>query len=131
MIVVDSSVWIGALANALNPQVEALFSIADRTQILLGDIVMLEVLRGVRSEAAARRVEADLRRFTLVQMLDVNISVRAAENYRHLRSVGITVRNTVDLIIGTFCIEHGHQLLHRDRDFDKMESLGLKAYHPH
>lgn len=131
MIVVDSSVWIGALANAVNPQVEALFAIVDRTQILLGDIVLLEVLRGVRSEAAARKAEADLRRFTLAQMLDPEIAVRAAEHYRHLRSVGVTVRNTVDLVIGTYCIEHGHQLLHRDRDFDKMETLGLQVYRPY
>jgi len=131
MIVVDSSVWIGALANTVNPQVGALFSISDRTQILLGDVIMLEVLRGVRSETAARRVEADLRRFALVQMLDTEIAVRAAQNYRHLRSVGITIRNSVDLIIGTYCIEHGHQLLHRDRDFDQMESLGLQVYRPH
>ncbi|MDP3317346.1 MAG: PIN domain nuclease [Devosia sp.] len=131
MIVVDSSVWIGALADAVNPQVGALFSISDRTQILLGDVIMLEVLRGVRSEAAARRVEADLRRFALVQMLNTEIAVRAAKNYRHLRSVGITIRNSVDLIIGTYCIEHGHQLLHRDRDFDHMEALGLKVYRPH
>ena len=131
MIVVDSSVWIGALADAVNPQVGALFSISDRTQILLGNVIMLEVLRGVRSEAAARRVEADLRRFALVQMLNTEIAVRAAKNYRHLRSVGITIRNSVDLIIGTYCIEHGHQLLHRDRDFDHMEALGLKVYRPH
>ena len=33
-----------------------------------------------------------------------------------------------DLIIGTYCIEHGHQLLHRDRDFDHMQQLGLQPY---
>lgn len=131
MIVVDSSVWIGALANTVNPQVEALFAIPDRTQILLGDLIMLEVLRGVRSETAARRVEADLRRFTLVQMLDAEIAVRAAKNYRQLRSLGVTIRNSADLVIGTYCIENGHQLLHRDRDFDEMERLGLKVYRQH
>ena len=131
MIVVDSSVWIGVLANATNPHVQTFLSISNRTQILLGDVVLLEVLRGVRTEGAARKVEADLRRFNLVQMLNPDIAARAAWNYRHLRSLGITVRNTVDLIIGTYCIEHGHQLLHRDRDYDKMERLGLQVYRPH
>ncbi|HLJ00222.1 MAG TPA: PIN domain nuclease, partial [Bradyrhizobium sp.] len=33
-----------------------------------------------------------------------------------------------DIIIGTFCIEHGHALLHDDRDFEPMEEhLGLKV----
>lgn len=130
MIVVDSSVWIGVLADAQNPQVEALFALTDRTQILVGDVVLLEVLRGVRSEASARRTQDYLNRFDIVPMLDPNIAAKAARNYRQLRSVGVTIRNTVDLIIGTYCIEHGHHLLHRDRDFDRMETLGLKVYRP-
>jgi len=47
-------------------------------------------------------------------------------NYRHLRGLGITIRKLPDLIIGTYCIEHGHTLLHDDRDFEPMrEHLGL------
>ncbi len=49
-------------------------------------------------------------------------------NYRLLRARGITIRKTIDLIIGTFCIERGHSLLHSDRDFEPMERLlGLRA----
>ena len=29
-------------------------------------------------------------------------------------------RRTIDLLIGTFCLERGHALLHHDRDFDPM-----------
>ena len=128
MIVVDSSVWVGLFANVTNPQVDALLQIADRARILVGDIVLLEVLRGARSEKAARQIETELRRFDVVQMLDPQIAARAARNYRVLRTSGVTIRNTVDMIIGTYCIEHGHQLLHRDRDFDKMQQLGLQVY---
>lgn len=53
---------------------------------------------------------------------------RAAANYRLVRRQGITVRKTIDLIIGTFCIERGHALLHSDRDFEPMERLlGLQT----
>jgi predicted nucleic acid-binding protein len=56
------------------------------------------------------------------------IAVKAAENYRVLRRKGVTVRKTIDLWIGTFCIEHGCLLLHNDRDFQPMVShLGLIA----
>jgi predicted nucleic acid-binding protein len=42
--------------------------------------------------------------------------------------VGITIRKTADIIIGTFCIEHRHTLLHDDRDFAPMEKrLGLNV----
>jgi predicted nucleic acid-binding protein len=40
-----------------------------------------------------------------------------------LRRRGITIRKTIDLVIGTFCIERRHALLHSDRDFEPMERL--------
>jgi hypothetical protein len=45
-----------------------------------------------------------------------------------LRGLGITVRKVPDLIIGTYCIEHRHTLLHDDHDFEPMhENLGLQV----
>jgi predicted nucleic acid-binding protein len=59
--------------------------------------------------------------------LNPELAIAAAKSYRLLRSEGITIRKTIDLIIGTFCIAHGHTLLHDDRDFGPMEAhLGLK-----
>ena len=61
-------------------------------------------------------------------MLDVNLAIRAASNYRTLRQKGATIRKAADLIIGTYCLEFDHQLLHNDRDFDPMVThLGLQA----
>jgi predicted nucleic acid-binding protein len=61
-----------------------------------------------------------------VPLLDAYLVPRAARNYRKLRELGITIRKTADIIIGTFCIERGHSLLHDDRDFAAMEEhLGL------
>jgi predicted nucleic acid-binding protein len=130
MIVVDSSVWISFFAGADNSEVEKLKAIEDRTQILVVDVVIVEVLRGARSESAARQIERDMRRFEMVDMLGPAMSLRAAANYRRLRDVGITIRSTIDLIIGTYCIEHGHHLLHRDRDFHHMRRIGLLTYDP-
>jgi predicted nucleic acid-binding protein len=94
--------------------------------VLVGDLILLEVLQGARDESHATRLERYLRRFEVVAMLDDRIASSAARNYRTLRARGITIRKTVDLIIGTYCIEHGHALLHDDRDFDPMrEHLGL------
>jgi predicted nucleic acid-binding protein len=40
---------------------------------------------------------------------------------------GVTVRKTIDVLIGAYCIRHGHALLHADRDFDPMvQHLGLR-----
>jgi predicted nucleic acid-binding protein len=43
-----------------------------------------------------------------------------------LRKRGITVRKTIDLLIGTWCIENRRPLLHNDSDFRPMaRHLGL------
>ena len=73
-------------------------------------------------------LETELRCYPNVTMLNVELSIRAASNYRTLRQRGVTIRKTTDLIIGTYCLEHGHQLLHNDRDFDLVVThLGLQA----
>ena len=60
-------------------------------------------------------------------MLSGRLAVQTAYTYRSLRGRGITVRKTLDMIIGTFCIEGGHRLLHDDRDFDLVaQHLGLQ-----
>ena len=130
MIVVDSSVWIAKLRGIDSAAAFKLRALAenDDDQILVGDLIMLEVLQGARDEALAARIERDLRQYAIAPMLDERIAIRAAQNYRRLRSQGITVRKTIDMIIGTFCIEGEHLLLHDDRDFDPMaHQLGLQV----
>jgi predicted nucleic acid-binding protein len=128
MIVVDSSVWIAHLRDLDSTAVRTLRTLDDPDMILVGDIVLLEVLQGARDEERAARIESDLRQFKIERMLDVQLAVRAARNYRNLRERGVTIRKTVDVIIGTFCIDNGHALLHDDRDFDAMAlHLGLRV----
>jgi predicted nucleic acid-binding protein len=121
VIAIDGSTWIAHLRNVDSEPVRVLRSLFGETELLVGDIVLLEVLQG------AARIAHELNQFDIVEMLDVKIAVQAAHNYRALRGKGVTIRKTVDLIIGTFCIEHGHTLLHSDRDFEPMRvHLGLQ-----
>jgi predicted nucleic acid-binding protein len=126
MILVDSSVWIAHLRGHRTAAVAKLETAASRESLLIGDLILLEILQGARDEAHAERIERGLRRYTIVPLLDGDLAPRAARNYRKLRALGVTVRKTADIIIGTFCIEHRHILLHDDRDFAPMEKhLGL------
>ncbi len=128
MIVVDSSVWIANLRDEDTEAVAKLRAIDDPDAILVGDIVLLEVLQGARSDAHAARIESAMREFTVESMLDEALAVRAAAHYRRLRERGATVRKTIDLVIATFCLERGHMLLHDDRDFDAMAAhLALRV----
>lgn len=127
MIVVDSSVWIAELRGLSTPPVYRFQALLYGGEVIVGDLIVLEVLQGARSDAHAESLERTLRQFPIMPMCDVPLAVAAARHYRVLRSLGITPRKTVDLIIGTFCIEHGHDLLHDDRDFEPMhEHLGLR-----
>lgn len=125
---VDSSVWIDLLRGNSTPQIEKLMILIDDDDLLVGDLILFEVLQGARNETDARRFEEALLEFPVVNLVDARLAVVAAANYRFLRARGITIRKTIDVIIGTFCIESGHALLHSDRDFEPMERLlGLQT----
>jgi predicted nucleic acid-binding protein len=126
MIVVDTTVWIDFFRAKDTDQTIKLRRLIGRELILIGDIVLVEILQGVRDDAQAARVEQALRAHRVEAMLSTALAPKVASNYRLLRAKGITVRNTIAMIIGTFCIEGGHMLLHADRDFDLMrDHLGL------
>jgi predicted nucleic acid-binding protein len=128
VILVDSSVWIAHLRGRRTTATAKLEDAVTREPLLIGDLILLEILQGARDEAHAARIEQGLRQYVVVPLLDGDLAPRAARNYRKLRALGITIRKTADIIIGTFCIEHGHALLHDDRDFEAMEAhLGLRA----
>jgi predicted nucleic acid-binding protein len=51
------------------------------------------------------------------------LAIESAINYRFLRKQGVTVRKTIDVMIGTFCIHFNLPLLHDDRDFDPISKF--------
>jgi predicted nucleic acid-binding protein len=126
VIVVDSSVWIDFFKGRSTPHVARLRALLGTSEIIVGDLMLCEVLQGLEDERAAREVESLLRRFEIAPMVGDVIAVKAARNFRLLRGRGITVRKTIDLLIGTWCIEHRRPLLHNDSDFRPMaRHLGL------
>jgi predicted nucleic acid-binding protein len=126
VIVVDSGVWIDFLNGRNAPHVRQLRALLGKDDVIVGDLMLCEVLQVFGSEHAAREVEALMRRFEIVAMAGAAIAIAAASNFRSLRRRGITVRKTIDLLIGTWCIEHRQPLLHNDTDFRPMvRHLGL------
>ena len=126
MLVVDTSVWIDFFTDRPTEQVSKLADFAPARDIVVGDIVLLELLRGARDDAQAARYERNLRRLQLRPFLDPELAVAAAGHYRTLRAKGVTIRKAPDLIIGAYCIRNRLPLLHNDRDFAAMaEHLGL------
>ena len=128
MILVDSSVWIDYFRSADTPQVALLDSLLGRSPLAVGDLIAAEVLQGVRDEREFKLVKKTLEAFDHIDLVGYDLAVKASENYRTLRAMGITIRKTIDTLIATRCIEDGLTLLHADRDFLPFsEHLGLKV----
>jgi predicted nucleic acid-binding protein len=128
IVVADSSVWINHFRDVWSPQVQWLRSIKPQDQLIAGDLIVLEILRGADSDREAAVFQRGFQQMGIARMLDGNLAIRAAANYRRLRSLGITISKTVDLIIATYCIARGCALLHQDRDFLPFaRHLGLRV----
>ena len=128
MIVVDSSVWIDFFNGVSTPEVERLDGVLGRSPVAIGDLILVEVLQGFRSDSDVATARQLFRSMPLLAMLGPQNAYKAAENYRALRSRGITVRKTIDGIIATACIEANVPLLFSDRDFQPyVEHLGLEV----
>jgi predicted nucleic acid-binding protein len=131
VVIVDTTVWIDYFRGIENPETDWLNTELDRQRLGLADIILCEVLQGVRDEVVAKEVERRLVTLEMFDLCGVALAREAARNYRALRSRGHTVRKTIDCLIATFCLRGSHSLLHRDRDFDPFEKfLELAVIHP-
>ncbi len=131
MVVVATTVWIDYLNDVRTPQTDWLEHELDRQRLALIDLILCEVLQGVRDEHQAEEVRRELMNFEVLPSGGVALAVEAAKNYRRLRAKSHTVRKTIDVWIATVCLLNNHVLLHNDRDFDPIEKyLGLQVFHP-
>ena len=123
MIVVDSSIWIDYFNGKINKKTDWLDEALGIEPIIMGDIILAEVLRGFQSDKDFKTAKKLLLEFPFMDMIGQELAVKSAMNYRILRQKGITVRKTIDVMIGTFCIHNNFYLLHNDKDFDPLEKL--------
>lgn len=130
MVIVDTTVWIDYLGGHVIPQTEWLDRELERQRLGLTDVILCEVLQGVRSDHSFEETRRRLLRLEVFDTGGAELAIAAARNYRYLRSKGRTVRRVTDSWIATFCVLHGHALLHDDRDFEPFEELlGLAVVH--
>lgn len=130
MVLVDSSVWIDFFRGNTTTQTRYLQNALHDgySELAIGDLIMLEVLQGFRSDDEARKAQGAFAALGCLDLGGFELANAAAQNYRQLRQQGITVRSTIDCLIATFCIENNIALLHKDRDFDPFElHLGLQV----
>ena len=128
MILVDSSVWIDFFRNNPTAQAEWLDRNLGTEGLVVGDLILAEVLQGFKDDRGFNEAKRVLGQLEQIEIAGFDVAVEAARNYRKLRSLGVTVRGTVDVLIATRCLTSGLRLLHSDRDFDAFEKhLALRV----
>ncbi|MBE1425975.1 putative nucleic acid-binding protein [Desulfomicrobium macestii] len=128
MIVADTSAWIDYFRGTVAPHTDLLDRELSKSRIIIGDLIMTELLQGFSGEREFQVARQLMESLEYRDFVGKDMAIAAAQNYRILRRKGITVRKTIDVLIATFCIENGVELIHNDRDFDPMEQvLGLRV----
>ena len=129
MILVDTSVWIDYFNGIKNIKTENLDRLLSEQTVLMGDIILTEILQGFDSDKDFRLARQALDPLDCVHLGGKSLAIKAASNFRFLRSKGITIRKTVDMLIASWCIHHEIALLHNDNDFDQIATqLPLHIY---
>lgn len=121
MILVDSSVWIDYFNGVINAKTDTLDDLLGKQLIITADLIMLEVLQGFKSDKDFNKAKNLFEQLPFYTISGKDTALAAVDHYRLLRKKGFTVRKTIDVLIGTFCIVNDFYLLHNDRDFDVFE----------
>ena len=129
MILVDTSVWIDFFRGQRGAACVALAQCLGDASVEVGmaDLVLFEVMRGFRDSRAMREAQS----LPQVEIGGADHALQAAARYRHLRAKGRTVSSPIDVLLASFCMSHGHVLLHRDADFESLQVLGGLDTWPH
>ena len=128
MIVVDTSVWIDYFRGIITPQSDKLDALLGIEQVSTGDLILTEVLQGFVSDRDFNQARKLLASVPLIPLVGEDVAFQAAKNLGKLRTLGITIRKTIDTLIATSCIEKDLSLLYSDRDFDPfVQHLGLRS----
>lgn len=131
MILVDSSVWIDYFRGTLTPQTDALDALLGNEPLVMGDLILTEVLQGFGTDRDFNQAKKLLTSLIVIDLGGQAVAIKAARNFRALRSLGVTIRKTIDAVIATRCVENNYHLLYSDRDFDPfVVHLGLRSALP-
>ena len=131
MILVDTSVWIEFFnASAARPHLVLHNLLEAEEDVGLADIILTEILQGIKSEKSFRATKRYLLEFPIYSLKGISSYVEAAQIYRLCRRRGHTIRRSIDCIIAMVAIENDLALFHNDKDFQSIASVvdDLKIY---
>jgi len=124
VILVDTSAWVEFLRGTGSPHHLKVTSLIDSgAEVVTTEMVVMELLAGMRDAVAAQVLRSRLLAFPLLRIHGLADYEEAAALFRECRSAGHTIRSIVDCVIAVVAIREGARVLHNDADFDKLAAL--------
>lgn len=118
MILVDTSVWIEFFRASSELELE---SVVDLDEVVTCLPVIQEVLQGFDDQKAYLVAREAMFAFPIVESpLSEEVFQLAVDLYRSARRGGLTIRSSVDCLIGACALRNSLSVLHHDRDFDAL-----------
>jgi predicted nucleic acid-binding protein len=117
VILADTSIWIDFFNGKITPETNILDKALADSNVIIGDLILLEVLQGIRNDNEYKKTLKALETLDSFELFGKTMVLDCAKNFRKLRKKGQTIRKTADLIIATFCIKNKIPLLYSDRGF--------------
>lgn len=125
LVLADTTVWVHYLRGDNPAARERFVSLILENRLATADIIIMELLRGARSEKDYEILYNDLIVLPRLEM-DATLWERAWKSGYQLRKKGINVP-LADTLIAAIATEHGCLLLHNDRHFTMMaEAMDLQ-----
>lgn len=90
-----TTVWIDYLRGVRNTETDYFDRKLNWQRFGLTDVILCEILQGIESEKAFRRVLRDLRKFEIFETGSEEPAIEAARNFRSLHQRWRTVRKTI------------------------------------
>ena len=123
MILVDSSVWIEFFRRDSDLDLEASLDLEEVVTCLP---VIQEVLQGFDDQRTYLLAREAMFAFPVVESpLSDEVHLQAVDLYRAARRAGLTVRSSVDCLIGACALRNSLTVAHHDRDFDALAKVSL------
>ena len=130
-VMVDTTVWADYFNGVMTPRTDYLHEILGWAPIVVGDLIVFEVLRGLAADADWETARRALGKFEKFLLTGGDVAQQSAVHLRILRAKGAPIPNPVDCLIASFCIRWNMALLHSDPAFEPFERyLGLKLPDP-
>lgn len=125
---VDASVWIPYFTGRRSPRADWLDATLGRAALLVADLTLLEVLRGLPDDAERAKAREALFKFPVISTGGPDLALKAAAHLRALTAAGAPQPPLPQALIATACLANDYHLLHEDPAYEPFEKhLGLKA----